>query len=155
MAAVLCLSIGVGFAAAMYTQVQSTVFREIPGVQNAGGLVRLQMPVAAANYEDLRRQTGVFSSSAAFLGPVPLVLSAKGSTPVRIWGHIATTDYFGALGAKAAVGRVFDAERRVRGGAPVAAIGHNLWQLRFGGDPGIVGLRIRINGQPAEIVGVA
>jgi putative ABC transport system permease protein len=34
-------------------------------------------------------------------------------------------------------------------------IGHNLWQLRFGGDPRIVGLGIRINGQPLEVIGVA
>jgi predicted permease len=37
---------------------------------------------------------------------------------------------------------------------PVAVIGHDVWQRRFGGDPGVVGRTVRLGGAPATVVGV-
>jgi hypothetical protein len=33
-------------------------------------------------------------------------------------------------------------------------LGHGVWKRRFGGDPGIVGRRVRLDGEPFEVVGV-
>jgi putative ABC transport system permease protein len=40
------------------------------------------------------------------------------------------------------------------GAAPVVVIGHDVWQGRFGGDPEVVGRRLRVGGTPATVVGV-
>lgn len=39
-------------------------------------------------------------------------------------------------------------------GAPVAILSHALWQGRFGGDPGVLGRSIRLDGVTHEVVGV-
>ena len=41
-----------------------------------------------------------------------------------------------------------------RGAAPVVVLGWDVWQRRFGGDPGVVGRTLTVNGQPFEVVGV-
>lgn len=152
-AATACLTIGIGLTAAMYTQVRSTVLKELPGVSDPRGLVRLERPAPFSDYEEFRDRSGQFASVAACMAPVPVVVSREGSEPERVWGHITTPDYFEVLGAKAALGRVFGPEERVEGAAQAVAVSDRLWRARFGGDPSIVGRLIRINGQPANAPG--
>src|SRR6185295_4735877 len=52
------------------------------------------------------------------------------------------------------LGRVFaPADERI-GGAHVVIIGYALWHRRFGGDPGLVGRFVTLDGAPHEVVGV-
>ena len=71
-------------------------------------------------------------------------------------GILVSGNYFGALGVRPAAGRLLteDDDRR---GSPdsVVVLSHRDWQRRFGGDPGVVGDVIRLNGAPFTVVGVA
>jgi hypothetical protein len=154
-AAALCLAVGIGITAAMYSQVQATIFRQIPGVRSADSLVRLQRAVSFADYEEFRDQSAQFSSVAAFLGPVPLVITNRDQQSERVWGHLATPNYFDVLGTRAALGRLLGKEEEALGTGQVAVISHRLWQTRFGGDRSVAGRTIDINGQPLTIIGVA
>ncbi len=58
------------------------------------------------------------------------------------------------LGAQTAVGRLLLPDDDAPGAAPVAMIGYDLWQRRYGGDPGIVGREIQLHGGAVQIVGV-
>lgn len=58
------------------------------------------------------------------------------------------------LGVAPTLGRFFRSEEDHPGGAVVAVISHRLWGSRFGGAPDVIGQSIRVNGQPATIVGV-
>jgi putative ABC transport system permease protein len=58
------------------------------------------------------------------------------------------------MGTSPALGRPFTAEEDQPGRDMVAVISHGLWQRRFGGDPQIVGRRIKLDGREREIVGV-
>ena len=41
------------------------------------------------------------------------------------------------------------------GGSPgVLVLSYSYWQRRFGGDPGVVGKQVRVEGRPATIIGV-
>ena len=155
-AAVLCLAIGTGLTAAMYAQVQSTMLAEIPGgVRDPNALVRIQKPVAYPVYEELRDGTDGVARLAGYMGPVPLTLANDDrSRSVRVWGHLATPDYFEVLGIQAARGRLFGPEERVAGGGSVAVIGDRLWRSRFGAEPSIVGQSVQVNGQPVTVIGV-
>lgn len=155
LSAVFSLSAGIGVTAAMYSQIHSTIFRDVPGVGESAGLVRLQKPVCYDDYDEMRVRGNQFSSVAAFLGPVPLVTGRAGERPQRLWGHIVTPNYFSVLGARAARGRLFGVDEERPGAGQVVVLGHGLWQSRFGGDPGVVGRSIEVNGQPAIVVGVA
>ena len=156
LAAVLCLAIGTGLTAAMYAQVQSTVLAEIPGgVRDPDALVRIQKPVAYPVYEELRDGADRVVRLAAYIGPVPLTLASEDrSESVRVWGHLATPDYFDVLGIQAGRGRLFGPEERVAGAGSVAVIGDRLWRSRFGAQPSIVGQSLRVNGQLVTVVGV-
>ncbi|HWR54579.1 MAG TPA: ADOP family duplicated permease [Bryobacteraceae bacterium] len=154
-AAFVCLSIGIGVTAATFSQLRSGVFRELPGSGNPGSLVRLERPVPFSDYEDFRDRSGLFDSLAAYMAPIPAVVARPGEQPERVWGHVATPDYFQVLGAKPALGRLFGAEERGQGAGQVAVLSHRLWRARFGGDPSIIGRPIRVNGRPVTVLGVA
>src|SRR5262249_18944881 len=65
-------------------------------------------------------------------------------------------NYFTALRVQLALGRGFLAEEdKTPGTHPVVVLSYGLWQRRFGGDPGIVGKSLSLNGKPFTVVGVA
>ena len=65
-------------------------------------------------------------------------------------------NYFAALGVPLACGRgLGDADDQPGADAAVAVVSHDFWQGRLGGDPGVIGKRIRLDGNPVTIIGVA
>ena len=64
-------------------------------------------------------------------------------------------DYFVALGIRPARGRLFSPEEdQSTASAPVALIGHDLWTRRYGGDAGIIGRTVRVNGTGLTVIGI-
>ena len=60
------------------------------------------------------------------------------------------------LGVRAALGRFFLPEETGTEGTNAGAVlGHGFWQERFGGDDGVLGQAVNLNGRPYTIVGVA
>ncbi len=154
LAATASLAIGIGVSAFLFTNLQSTVFREVPGVRGARELVRLQTPIPYANFEEFRERSSQFESLAAFAGPVPFVAGEPGSRPERLWGHLASPEYFSVLGVQAQAGRLFGRDEQRPGGMGVTVIGARLAQTRFGGPSAAVGRTLRINGQALTVIGV-
>src|SRR5207302_8162092 len=65
-------------------------------------------------------------------------------------------NYFRVLGVEMERGRGFlEEEDRAASPQPVAVISYLLWQNQFGGDPDIVGRRIRLDEIPFTVIGVA
>src|SRR5262249_26811363 len=59
------------------------------------------------------------------------------------------------VGQTPLAGRLFTAEETEVGTArPVAVVSHGLWQRRFGGDPGLLGRALTLNGQSFTVVGI-
>jgi predicted permease len=105
-------------------------------------------------YRDFRARNRSFSELAGFrISPMAFNTSA-GSR--RIWGYLATGNYFAMLGVRPALGRFFaDADDRVPGAAALVVLSHRFWQEAFAGDRHVVGRTIRINDRPFTIIGVA
>jgi putative ABC transport system permease protein len=61
---------------------------------------------------------------------------------------------FDILGVQAALGRTFAADEDQPGKNRVAVLSHTLWQSQFGGDRGIIGRTIQLDGQPYTVIGV-
>lgn len=105
-------------------------------------------------YETLRRATpeGVGLFAFAFLRGVSVAL---GDQPAFLaGGALVDGRYFSTLGARMAVGRPLT-EADDSPGAPLTAVlSHAFWMRAFGGDPGVVGRTVRVNGNVAEVVGV-
>jgi hypothetical protein len=61
---------------------------------------------------------------------------------------------FGITGTKPVIGRLYTADDDRAAATPVVVISNDIWKNRYGSDPAIVGRTIKINGQPATVIGV-
>ena len=74
---------------------------------------------------------------------------------LTVTGTAVSGNFFRVLAAQPVIGRLLEPEDARAGAEQVVVIGHGLWHRQFGGQPDVVGRRIRLNGRPATIVGVA
>ena len=156
--AVLTLALGIGANTAVFSVVNTLILRPLP-VERPSELAFLQNArygpsQSFPNYKDLRDRNRTFAGLVGYrMAPMELE-TERGAE--RIWGYLATGNYFDVLGVKPALGRFFNQKDDVNPGAsPYAVLSHGVWQSRFGGDPAIVGKTIRINRLPYTVFGVA
>jgi predicted permease len=81
-----------------------------------------------------------------------LVASETAPEPVAV--AEITASVFAIAGTPASLGRHLLPVDESESAPPVVVIGHDAWQLRFGGDPNVVGRSIGLGGVPRTIVGV-
>jgi predicted permease len=105
-------------------------------------------------FKELSAEKDVFSSVAAFAGPAQLDLSGNGPASM-VRGELVSGNYYQTLGVSAALGRTLDSSDEQPGAGPVAVLNYGYWQSAFGGDSGVVGKTIRLNGVAFTVVGVA
>ena len=74
--------------------------------------------------------------------------------PERLEGRRVSANMFPLLGVEPQIGRVFTAAEDQPGAQRVVLLSYALWQRRFGGDPGIVGQSLTLNGESHVVVGV-
>ncbi len=159
--AILTLALGIGANTTIFSWINSTLLNPIPGLGNPQEVVALSLsrpsetsfpftyPDVVAMRDGQTSFAGITASAAA-----PMSLTGKGN-PERIWGTVASANYFTVLGVRPTLGRVFlPAEEEKPGGASVAVISYRLWQTHFGANPDVVGHTIEINQHPYTIVGV-
>jgi macrolide transport system ATP-binding/permease protein len=165
-AAVICtLALGIGINTAIFSLLNALI--KPLNVPEPDRLVRVfSGPFGTAyemsypNFVDLRGSVQSFSALAVYSSPQPMSLGLVGHTgdarSERVWGTVTSGNYFETLGVSAALGRSFAPdEDRIPDFRPVVVISHRLWRERFNGDPKVIGLSIKINGYPFEVIGVA
>ena len=162
LAAIITLALGIGANTAIFTAVNALIFRPLP-VERPQELLMLnthahnvEFPVQSyPNYRDLLDRNTVFSGLAGYRFS-PVSFSRGDSNNARLWAYEVTGNYFDVLGVGPARGRVLHPEDDVtRRGHPVTVISYACWQVRFAGDPDVVGKQIRLNGLSYTVVGVA
>lgn len=162
---VLTLALGIGANSAVFAILQEVVLRPLPyRAADRLVLVRTEAPAAGADlsgvpvadYLDLRREARRFEGLAAIHRPdldERVVLRGEGP-PERVSAGRVHGGFFRLLGVGPALGRAFTAADAEPGAPPVALLAHGAWERRFGGDPGVVGRTVRLNGEPHTVVGV-
>jgi putative ABC transport system permease protein len=112
-----------------------------------------QETVSAANFLDWRRHVTTIEQLSAFAyWDVNLVGRDE---PERVQGFRVSPGFFEALRVQPAGGRAFSTAEETFGEHRKVVLGHGLWQRRFGGDAGILGQAINLNGEQYEVVGIA
>ena len=106
---------------------------------------------APANFLDWREQATSFEQMAA-IEPYSFDFTGEGE-PEVFYASLVTEGFFEALGAGAAYGRTFLPEEFLPGSG-VVVLTHGFWERRFGGDAGILGRSLALDGQPYNVVGV-
>jgi predicted permease len=152
--AVTSMSLAICAGSAFFSELNGTILRDVPGVAKAGELITLQQPISYPAYRRFRDHEALFSSTAAYVAPVPFGVGFNGHTE-RSWGHIVTSDYFSTLQVMAETGRVLDARDEVKQGVPPIVVSDRFWKNSLGSDPDVIGKPIDINGKLCTIVGVA
>ena len=159
--AVVSLAMGIGANAAIFSIVNSLMFRARP-VSDPDRLVELFVgdrdspyeTTSYPSYAEFRDRNEVFTGLAAY-GITQFKLAA-GDDVEQLWGEVVSGNYFDVLGVQPHIGRMLSAgDDVVPGGSPVVVIGFGLWQRRFYADPDLIGKAISINGQPLTVVGIA
>lgn len=148
------LSLGICIATCAISEMNGMVLRVLPGVAQPERLVTLQSPTSFPYYRNYRALKAIFSSTAAYVAPVPFTIAADGRSE-RSWGHLVTASYFSTFAVRPELGRTLDADDDQPGRAPVVVLSYHFWQNRFGRDRGIVGKTISVNGHTCTVVGVA
>ena len=157
--AVLTLALGIGANTAIFSVVNELLLRPLP-YSDAERIVMLwevtpegrrQNTTSRANFRAWREQAASFEAMAAFTDQ--RVSLTGGGEPEEVSVQFARPELFRVLGVEAALGRVLTDED-ARPGSAAVVLGHGLWKRRFGGDPGVIGKPITLNGQPVNVVGV-
>jgi macrolide transport system ATP-binding/permease protein len=156
-AAVVSLALGIGANSAVFSVVSALVLQPLP-VQSPGTLYFIQprnSPYQSLpNYRDLSGRSRTMAGLAAYA--IRVMSVERGAGAERVWGYLATGNYFDLLGIRPALGRFFHAADDLgRGASPYAVLSYNCWSSRFGADPRVVGETIHINGLPYTVLGVA
>ena len=159
----LTLAAGIGANTVVFSVVDGTVLNPFPypepdrlvGVGTVFPRLNQELGfwevLSPAEYEDIRVQSRTLEKVVAWDMGYREIAGSTASTNVFTafwWG-----DALGTLGVPPAAGRGFLPEETKRGDA-VAVISHRLWESQYGGDPGVVGTTILVNGDPYTLVGV-
>jgi predicted permease len=156
--AVVIVSIALGIAAntTVFSIVNGLLFGMLP-VRDAQQLVSFNggSTMSWPDYVDYRDQAReMFTGVSAHFPLVPASVGGQ-SEPERIWGQLATANYFDVIGVDLAMGRGFLAdEDKVPGRNNVVVLSHALWTRRFHADPNMLGRNIYLNGLPYQVIGV-
>lgn len=161
--AILSLALGIGANTAVFSLMNALVMRDLP-VRAPDRLVVLttSSPTGERNrfsvplFREIERQQQVFSSLYAWWGDAVFNIDASGTlSRGDVWA--VTGRFYSELGVSPQIGRlIVPDDVQLDKGIPgdVAVIGYGLWQRAYGGDSGVIGKIVRIEGVPFHIIGV-
>jgi predicted permease len=156
---VLTLALGIGGNIAIFTLVQAILLQPLPFPQPER-LVRIfdnragarDVGMSVPEFEDLRQHSDIFEQFSVIF-PAPTALTG-GERVERIEMLATSPSYFDMLRAKPALGRVYTQADWVPGFLDGVVISDALWKRQFGGDPNVIGKRIRADEDGYTIIGV-
>jgi len=159
--AILSLGLGVGVNTAMFSLVDSLLFRPLPvaspetlvDVFTTGGDGGDYATSSYADYQDLKAQNSVFSDMIGY-SPMMAPLSLGDRSRIAL-GQLVTSNHFSLLGVQPFLGRLLVASDDDAGAARVVVLAHRTWRREFGSDPAIVGKPLTLRGLQYTIAGVA
>jgi predicted permease len=169
--AVLTLALGIGASTAIFSVVHGVLWRPLPYAgsdrlvllwhrMESNGMQRTR--ISGPDVFEFRHHATLFDGFAFTNNVLDAALTVGVATEHARLG-VVTSNFFSVMGAAAEVGRTFDRDEVIPSAAPSGAapvtptaivLSHALWRARFGGDTGAIGQTVRINGQPATVVGV-
>jgi putative ABC transport system permease protein len=157
------IAIGICATTTIFSVVNALLLRAPAGINQSGRLVTVHAiaedgssfhSFSYLDYRDLAEAKSGLVDLAAFSGaPVSL---ATGAEPELELAMSVSGNYFRTLRLQPALGRFFSPEEDAGPGSPrVVVLSHDEWTRRFGGDSGVIGRPVILNGEPFTVVGIA
>src|SRR5215467_2443965 len=170
--AVLTLALGIGANTAIFTLVHAVLLKPLPVAypeqlynlgddQNCCSLGGSQDSFTLFSYplyKEVRDHTPEFSEIAAFRSHVPKLSVRRSSSdayaePFRT--QFVSGNYFSMLGVGAFAGRTLTPTDDEPGAPTLAVMSYRTWQVRFSGEPSVVGRQMILGREPVTVVGIA
>ena len=161
--AILCLTLGIGTNAAVFSWIEGILIRPYPLVAHQDRMFALGGTTRGAteghglsypDFVDLEKNSTLFESF--IIDRIVGTTLSVGDRAERASGGIVSANYFDALGVRPMLGRGFRPEEGTgRNAHPVTVISYLTWQDRYKGDPEIIGKTQFLNGVQHTIIGVA
>ncbi len=160
--AIFSLALGIGATTAVFSVINGILLRSGPYRQPerlvfitpekiVGGVTHVG--VTGKQFDEWEKQTQSFAGMAAYDWLFTFLVHPDGNESIE--GMLGSANLFSTLGVQAVVGRTFTPEETSIDGHPVVLLGFELWQRRFGGDPGIIGQTVQLaRFPPLTVVGV-
>jgi macrolide transport system ATP-binding/permease protein len=160
--AILCLTLGIGANAAVFSWIEGILFRPYPLVSHQEQLFALTGTARGESSHDALSWPDLLDLQKSCTLVDSFIVTKIMGTSLSIGdraeittGSIVSANYFDAIGVHPILGRGFQPGEDVgRNAHPVTVISYQLWQGRYKGDPQIIGKTQRLNGVVHTIVGV-
>jgi putative ABC transport system permease protein len=158
--AVLTLALGIGANTAIFTVVNAVLLRPLP-FPEPDRLVRVwesspqgfdRNVVDPYNFLNWRERTHSFQQMAAIDGWTLSITG--GGEPLAVHGMRASPEFFSILEVAPFMGRGFVPEEGIPGHDHSVILSYAFWRSHYGGDRGILGRKIVMNGEPSSVVGI-
>ncbi len=165
--AVASLALGIGANTAIFELVEAIRLRMLP-VERPGELAFVDFEknstrsgwfstrnarLTYAQYDEIRKKQEAFNGLAVW--SATRFNLAQGGEVRYAEGLYANGDFFRSLGVNPAVGRTFTAQEDTDACSnPGAVLSHSFWQREFGGDQGVLGKTVSLDGHTFPVIGV-
>ncbi|MBZ5600824.1 MAG: ABC transporter permease [Acidobacteriia bacterium] len=158
--AILCLTLGIGATTSVFSWIEGILLRPFPLVAHQDRMVAItgtdrngRDDISWPDFQDFAKNCALIDAVIAeHIGGTTLSIGEKAE---RATGSVVSANYFDALGIRPILGRTFDpSEDAGRNAHPVTVISYQAWQMRYHGDPAIVGKTQMLNGVQHTIIGV-
>ena len=158
--AIVVLGFGIGVNNMLFTVLYAHTLRGLPISHvdrvlyvSASDARVADRPLSRGEFEALRDEATLFGDLAAFVSR-PIALSEARRAAERFDAAYVSANALTLLGIAPIRGRGFATSDDAAGAALVAMLGDDAWTRHYQRDPAIVGRIVRIDGVPAEIIGV-
>ncbi len=156
------LALGIGGSTAMYSVVHAVIIDPFP-YKDPGRLMSVNMigrgerwgngsQYTIDRFLDISERNTVFSGVIASTWS-DITWTGEGD-PQRLRGNHCTANTFDVMGVAPLIGRSTMPSDSAPGAEPVTLLGFKFWQRQFGGDPGVLGRKLRLNDKVRTVIGV-
>jgi macrolide transport system ATP-binding/permease protein len=160
--AIVCLALGIGVNATVFTMVDELFWQTLPLPQADRlaviGRTGEAMTCSYRDYQEFQRRTvapaGTLFSGLVAFDELPTSLDSEAVTQI-VMAQAVSANFADTLQLPAQVGRWFSPEDDQLGSDPVAVLSDGAWTRRFGRNLSAIGRRVRIETQWYRVVGVA
>jgi predicted permease len=147
--AILVLALGIGANTAIFSVVNAVLLRPLYDLDpqrlvTVTATSRISSQISAPDLWDWREQSRSFAWMGAYVREDLVIL--RGREPESVNGARVDPNLFGLLGVEPHLGRNFLPKENRAGRDRVILLSYGIWQRSFGGDPGVLGKTLRIEG---------
>ena len=169
---ILVLALGIGANTAVFTLVHAVLLKSLPVAKPEqlfrlgdaerccvnGGMEGSWSLFPYDLYRQVRDHTPAFEQLAAFEAgqqTIGLRLLNRTNAAESRSSEFVSGNYFQMFGLNANAGRLFTPDDDQPAAPPVAVMSYRAWHDKYGGDDGMIGAPVAINGQPFTLIGIA